>query len=174
MNNIENLVQEYNDLNQEIINKYGSIFSKENKNLFKSRIMEISKEMVKGREKPNSFHSSHCEKYSIPFGLIQVEEMGLDPFTHYFGRFIEWSVVDDNIVASIETVTRGERDSIFDFTIPVSDQKYYEYLSKLKEEGEERIKSNELKKSIEEKKKEEEEEEIKLLEELKLKYERVS
>ena len=163
--NINQLIKDYNHHTKCSKELYDMIFSHDE--MFKKRILEMSKEIIRGRKEPETC----CDEYAIPFGLINVYEKGEEnPFEHYYGRYIEWSIKGNNVIAKIETVFRGENDSYFEFLIPVDNKEYQLYLQELREKADKRVEKTIEEKTIAEKEKEKQE--IKLLRELKEKYEK--
>ena len=155
MTDIEKAVRDYNKYVKLVKEKEKVIFTKENIDKFKNQILDICQEIIVGRNHPTTCF----DKYSIPFGLI--EEIDDYPFESYYGKYIEWSVSENNkIIAEIEAVVNGGIDSEFRFDIPANEDEYKEFLLKLKGKGINRLKRFEA----------EEEKERKLFEKLKLKF----
>jgi len=164
MNSITEAIRSYNKHKALAQEQYDTVFTNETVALFKGRIMEICEKIIRGRDEP----STCCEEYSIPFGLINRKREGEAVFDGYYSG-ISWSIEHDTIVAEIETSFHGEHDSYFKFMIPVEDDKYAAYLSKLEADASKRERDMETAESIEAQKIEERERQ--LLKELKDKYE---
>ena len=134
MKDIVQLIKNHNKHKRIAEEKRDMIFTDGTKDVLKERILEVSQIIVRGRRKPTT-----CgDEYSIPFGLIEVKEDGANPFGHYYGKHIDWSIEEESIVAEIETIFRGEQDSYYKYTIPVDDNEYKLYLSKLGVEADKR------------------------------------
>ena len=139
MKDIVQLIKNYNKYSNLAKLEYDMIFTKNTKIILIERIIEISREITRGRDEPTTC----TEKYSIPFGLIRIKEIGKNPFESYpfesyYGRCIEWDIRGEYIVANIQTGSAGEFDSCFEYTIPVDDDKYRMYLASLQIEADKR------------------------------------
>jgi len=125
--NITPLIKEYHELKNKIENTKALILSKHNIEIFKARIIEISKLIIRGIPEPKTC----CSTYSIPFSLVKKHNNGEDPFQGYPCNIITWDIYNDWIVVTIEARFRGETDSVISFRIRTDDKAHANYIESL-------------------------------------------